>query len=322
MSDIKTVTLDGSEYKVEGLNGQNTEIINKSSGAVYASKSPGVVPEEDGVIEIAANTRDGLHGTNGTLYLLGTGKVELRGTDYSVNFRQPSSSTDGGGGDHTVKFTSIPVIGTITGQSDVAALMTEFMTRCIPTEWLKETDNPHLDTTWGDVVVFLKGQLGIGFKRYSGDNVEEIRIWNGWANNNHYYVWSETSKSSNLQWSDVKFLTSYHNDHFVTGNLSASQEGHKSGHGFIFCQGNGRFCLIDNQTEFSVDSAATTTIPSPATSAETVFENYHSKALSKTFDDIWVCTAAPDVSKLYAATLEVNGKKIKMITGNIGVTIG
>ncbi len=148
MSDIKTVILDGGELKVEGLNGQNTEIINKSSGAVYASKSPGVVPEADGVIEIAANTRDGLHGTNGTLYLLGTGKVELRGTDYSVNFRQPSSPTGGGGGDHTVKFTSIPVIGTITGQNNVAALMTEFMTRCIPAEWLQETDNPHLDTTW------------------------------------------------------------------------------------------------------------------------------------------------------------------------------
>ena len=98
MSDITTVTLDGGELKVEGLNGQNTEIINKSDGAVYASKSPGVVPEADGVIEIAANTRDGLHGTNGTLYLLGAGKVELRGTDYSVNFRQPSSSAGGGGG--------------------------------------------------------------------------------------------------------------------------------------------------------------------------------------------------------------------------------
>ena len=103
MSDIKTVTLDGGELKVEGLNGQNTEIINKSSRAVYASKSPGIVPEADGVIEIAANTRDGLNGTNGTLYLLGTGKVELRGTDYSVNFRQPSSSTGGGGGTPTAE---------------------------------------------------------------------------------------------------------------------------------------------------------------------------------------------------------------------------
>lgn len=103
MSDITTVTLDGGELKVEGLNGQNTEIINKSGGAVYASKCPGVVPEADGVIEIAANTRDGLHGTNGTLYLLGTGKVELRGTDYSVNFRKPSSSTGGGGGTPTAE---------------------------------------------------------------------------------------------------------------------------------------------------------------------------------------------------------------------------
>ncbi len=113
MSDIKTVILDGGELKVEGMNGQNTEIINKSSGAVYASKYPGIVPEADGVIEIAAGSRDGLHGTNGTLYLLGTGKVELRGTDYSVNFRQPSSSTSDGGGTPTAE--TMPVMYGITG---------------------------------------------------------------------------------------------------------------------------------------------------------------------------------------------------------------
>lgn len=97
MSDIKTVTLNGSEMCVEGLGGQNTAIINKSGGAVYASVNPNIVPEGDNVIEIAAGDRDGLYNTNGSLYLLGTGKVELRGTDYSVNFRKPSRSADGGG---------------------------------------------------------------------------------------------------------------------------------------------------------------------------------------------------------------------------------
>ena len=97
MSDIKTVTLDGSELHIEGLGGQNTAIINKSGGAVYASVNPNIVPEGDNVIEIAAGDRDGLYNTNGTLYLLGTGKVELRGTDYSVNFKKPSRSADGGG---------------------------------------------------------------------------------------------------------------------------------------------------------------------------------------------------------------------------------
>lgn len=95
--DIKTVTLTGAEQCVTGLDGQNTRIINKSDSAVYASLSPDIVPEADGVIEIAANSWDGLYNTNGTLYLLGTGKVELRGTDYAINFRQPSRSADSGG---------------------------------------------------------------------------------------------------------------------------------------------------------------------------------------------------------------------------------
>ncbi|MCM1166689.1 MAG: hypothetical protein NC299_13695 [Lachnospiraceae bacterium] len=94
---IRTIDLDGSETIVKELGGQNTAIINKSGSAVYASKYPNIKPEADGVIEIAAGARDGLYGTNGTLYLLGNGKVELRGTDYSVNFNQPSSGNGGGG---------------------------------------------------------------------------------------------------------------------------------------------------------------------------------------------------------------------------------
>lgn len=121
MADIKTVTLDGTELKVEGLGGQNTAIINKSGGAVYASVDPNIVPEGDNVIEIAAGERDGLYNTNGTLYLLGTGKVELRGTDYAVNFRQPSRSADGGGAvfpDGTVMGLILPDPVFLTGSAE------------------------------------------------------------------------------------------------------------------------------------------------------------------------------------------------------------
>ena len=97
---IKTVELTGSEIKVEDLNGKNTAIYNKSDGAVYASRSPNITPNADGVIEIPAGGYRGLDDTCGVIYLLGTGKVELTGTDYPVNFRMPSSSsgTSGGGG--------------------------------------------------------------------------------------------------------------------------------------------------------------------------------------------------------------------------------
>lgn len=111
--DVKTITLTGAEQCVMGLDGQNTRIINKSDSAVYASLSPDIVPEADGVIEIAANSWDGLYNTNGTLYLLGTGKVELRGTDYTINFRQPSRSADGGGDTPTAE--TMPYMDGITG---------------------------------------------------------------------------------------------------------------------------------------------------------------------------------------------------------------
>lgn len=98
MKNITTVNLDGSELKVDGLGGQNTAILNRSGGTVYASAFPNIVPEGDNVIGIAAGERDGLYDTHGTVYLLGTGKVELRGTDYAINFSKPSSSSSGGGG--------------------------------------------------------------------------------------------------------------------------------------------------------------------------------------------------------------------------------
>lgn len=96
---IKTVELTGSEIKVEGLDGKNTAIYNKSSAAVYASCSPDITPNADGVMEVPAGGYRGLSDTCGIVYLLGAGKVELTGTDDSVNFKMPSSSTSGGGGE-------------------------------------------------------------------------------------------------------------------------------------------------------------------------------------------------------------------------------
>lgn len=94
----KTVELTGSETMVEGLGGKNTAIYNKSDGAVYASCSPNIIPNADGVIEIPAGGYRGLSDTNGIIYVLGTGNVELTGTDSSVNFKLPSQSQSGGGG--------------------------------------------------------------------------------------------------------------------------------------------------------------------------------------------------------------------------------
>lgn len=79
---IKTVTLKGSELKVEGLGGFNTFVQNLGSVVLYASKFPGISAGADNVAEIPAGSGKLISTTNGTVYLLGTGKTELTGLDY------------------------------------------------------------------------------------------------------------------------------------------------------------------------------------------------------------------------------------------------
>lgn len=94
---IKTVTLTGSETTVSGLQGFNTAVHNLGEGTIYASKYPNITAGADNVAEIPAGSAKLISTTNGTVYLLGSGKAELTGQDSDlVNFKQPSSR--GGGG--------------------------------------------------------------------------------------------------------------------------------------------------------------------------------------------------------------------------------
>lgn len=81
---IKTIKLNGSEVKVTGLSGDNTEIFNNDSNMIYASKLPNITAGGDDVIAIPPGAIDGLYGTRGTVYLLGSGSVELRGVDQKI----------------------------------------------------------------------------------------------------------------------------------------------------------------------------------------------------------------------------------------------
>lgn len=78
---IKTVTLKGSELKVEGLGGFNAFVQNLGSLVMYASKNPGVSAGGDNVAEIPAGSGKLISSTNGTVYLLGTGRAEVTGLD-------------------------------------------------------------------------------------------------------------------------------------------------------------------------------------------------------------------------------------------------
>lgn len=95
---IKTIKLNGKEQMVQGLGGFNTIVHNLGSKSIYASRLPNIAAEADDVAEIPAGAAKLISTTNGTVYVLGTGKAELTGQDHDgVNFKQPSSL----GGDGT-----------------------------------------------------------------------------------------------------------------------------------------------------------------------------------------------------------------------------
>lgn len=95
----KTPILAGAEVCVSGLGGQNVAVKNLSAATVWASAYPNVAEGADNVVEIPAGGGEVVLDARGSVYLLGTGKVQVTGTDYATpNFKLPSSSKGGGGG--------------------------------------------------------------------------------------------------------------------------------------------------------------------------------------------------------------------------------
>ena len=95
---VKTVEISGAEVKVEKLGGQNVAVKNLGSAPIYASIQPNITAGADNVVEIPAGAGEVVLDANGTLYLLGNGKVQCTGTNYaSPNFKLPSSSSGEGG---------------------------------------------------------------------------------------------------------------------------------------------------------------------------------------------------------------------------------
>lgn len=163
---IKRVTLSGSEVKVEDLGGQNAAIKNLGGGTIYASAFPNITEDADNVIEIPAGGGEVLLNARGTVYLLGTGKIQLTGTDYAApNFKLPSSSS-GGGGEESEKGAYCGIAEFVSNSADVktttidytddfSARLAEIL--AIETGWELQNDG---------VTVLKDG--GVGFKFTSG----------------------------------------------------------------------------------------------------------------------------------------------------------
>lgn len=80
----KTITLAGSEIKAE-FSGSNAWLRNDSTDVIYAAAKPGITAGADGVVAIPAGQSAPVYSANGAVWLLGTGSVQLIGSDYDTN---------------------------------------------------------------------------------------------------------------------------------------------------------------------------------------------------------------------------------------------
>lgn len=80
----KTIALSGAEIRADYSGGTNAWLRNDGTATVYASGAPGISAGADGTVSIPAGQSVGVYGANGTVYLMGTGSVQLIGSDYTA----------------------------------------------------------------------------------------------------------------------------------------------------------------------------------------------------------------------------------------------
>ena len=99
--NIKTINLTGSEVAVK-VGGGNSEIKNNGTETIYASAASGIVAGADGVVSIPAGASVTVTDTRGTVYILGTGSVEVVGKDFVAPVFKNAATSGGGGTEDTV----------------------------------------------------------------------------------------------------------------------------------------------------------------------------------------------------------------------------
>lgn len=98
----KTITLAGSEVMAE-FSGANAWLRNDGTDVIYAAAKPGITAGADDVVAILAGQSAPVYGANGSVWLLGTGSVQLIGSDYSTNPFKTSAQAGGSGADEVAR---------------------------------------------------------------------------------------------------------------------------------------------------------------------------------------------------------------------------
>ena len=99
----KTIALTGAEIRADYSGGTNAWLRNDGTATVYASTAPAVTPGADGVVSIPAGQAAAIYGACGAVYLLGTGSVQLVGSDYTACPFKTSAQSGGSGADEVAR---------------------------------------------------------------------------------------------------------------------------------------------------------------------------------------------------------------------------
>lgn len=118
----KTIVLTGEEIRADYSGGTNAWLRNDGTATVYASTAPAVTPGADGVVSIPAGQAVRIDGACRTVYLLGTGSVQLVGSDYTAC---PFKTSTSAGGESGVDEVARAAIEAHAADSDIHVTATE-----------------------------------------------------------------------------------------------------------------------------------------------------------------------------------------------------
>ena len=99
----KTIALSGAEIRADYSGGTNAWLRNDGTATVYASTAPAVTPGADGTVSIPAGQAVRIDGACRTVYLLGTGSIQLVGSDYTACPFKTSALSGGSGADSVAR---------------------------------------------------------------------------------------------------------------------------------------------------------------------------------------------------------------------------
>ena len=182
----KTIALSGAETEVH-FSGANAWLRNDGASTVYAAKTAGVTAGADGVISIPAGGSAPVYGANGTVFLLGSGSVQLVGSDYATNPFVGDSF--GGGADITANAAEMVTLDGLQGGvpfSDITVsgknLITDVLSAALggnSTDGFRITNNPYCRS----FVRKLLPNTTYTVKRYDGGNRFRIILFNEYPTN-------------------------------------------------------------------------------------------------------------------------------------------